>query len=250
MTAVLYEARGPVARITLNRPERLNAINTGLVFGLVEALARAMDGDEIQVAVLAGAGRAFCAGDDLVEFGAGAKSRDEATAFIEGLQAVTRLIQLGPKPVVCAAQGWIVGGAAAWPLNADFLVLAEDAVMFCPEAAHGLFPTGGASILLEERLGPARAAEMLWLGRRIGAAELFSAGVAAAMVPPAELDGAVEALCGRLLALPAASRRRFKAARAQAVGPRLEEALAREAGLCMEAALDAETLARVAAAWS
>lgn len=250
MTPVLYEARGGIARITLNRPERLNAINAALTFGLGEALARAMAAAEVDLVVLGGAGRAFCAGDDLVEFGAGATSEAEARAFVAGLQAVTRLIQLGPKPVVCAAQGWIVGGAAAWPLNADFVVLAENAVMFCPEAAHGLFPTGGASILMEERLGAAQAAKVLWLGQRLGAAELAAAGIATSVVPASDLDVAAEALCQQLLALPAASRRRLKAVRADAVRPRLEEALTREAALCLEAALDAETLARVAAAWS
>ncbi|WP_374571244.1 enoyl-CoA hydratase/isomerase family protein [Phenylobacterium sp.] len=249
MDAVLYGEAGGIARITLNRPDRLNAINTALIGGLRAALSRAIASPAAEVIILQGAGRAFCAGDDLEEFGAGLVDAAGAEAFIADLQTVTRQIMLGPKPVVCAAQGWIVGGGSAWPLNADFALLAEDATLFCPEAAHGLFPTGGMTMLVEAGAGPALARRVLWMGERLGAAQMLAAGLASAVVPRDRLEAEAEALAARLLALPAGSRRRLKAARAADVRDRLECALAFEAAACLEAVFDAETQARVAANW-
>lgn len=250
MPPVLYTERDGIAYVTLNRPERLNAINAALASGLVDALRRATASTSAEVIVLAGAGRAFCAGDDLDEFSAGGVDAAGAEAFIDALQEVTRLIMLGPKPVICAAQGWIVGGGAAWPLNADFCLVAHDAVMFCPEAAHGLFPTGGATVLLAERAGQALANRVLWLGERLGADQMLAAGLATAVAPASALMDEATALARRLMTLPAASRRRLKAARAADLADRLERAMAYEARYCLEAAFDLEARKRVAAARS
>lgn len=247
MEPVLYAERDGVAHVTLNRPERLNAINAALASGLADALRRAAGSISAEVIVLAGAGRAFCAGDDLDEFSAGGVDAAGAEAFIADLQEATRLIMLGPKPVICAVQGWAVGGGAAWPLNADFCLVAQDAVMFCPEASHGLFPTGGVTVLLAERAGPELANRVLWLGERLGADQLLAAGIAAAVVPAATLMDEVAALARRLMALPAASRRRLKAARAADLADRRERAMAIETRNCLEAAFDTEARERVAA---
>ena len=247
MEPVLYAECDGVAHVTLNRPERLNAINAALASGLVDALRRAVRSSSAEVIVLAGAGRAFCAGDDLDEFSAGGVDAAGAEAFIGALQDATRVIMLGPKPVICAVQGWAVGGGAAWPLNADFCLAAQDAVMFCPEASHGLFPTGGATVLLAERAGPALANRVLWLGERLGADQLLAAGIASAVVPVATLMDEAAALARRLMALPAASRRRLKVARAADLADRLERAMALETRYCLEAAFDAEARERVAA---
>lgn len=248
MQTVLYRQDAGVARITLNRPGRLNAINATLAAELAAALGRAGASAAVEVVILDAAGRAFCAGDDLEELAAGAVDAEGAKAFIADLQDATRSIMLGDKPVICAAQGWIVGGGAAWPLNADFCLMADDAAMFCPEAAHGLFPTGGASILLPERLGAALANRVLWLGERLTAESMLAHGMATAVVPAAQLAAAADDLARRLLALPAASRRRLKQARSGDLAERLERALAFEARCCLEAGGDPEVRARVAAA--
>ncbi|MFZ4605391.1 MAG: enoyl-CoA hydratase/isomerase family protein [Caulobacter sp.] len=247
MEPVLYAELDGVAHVTLNRPERLNAINAALASSLADALRRAVGSTSAEVIVLSGAGRAFCAGDDLDEFSAGGVEAAGAEAFIADLQEATRLIMLGPKPVICAVQGWVVGGGAAWPLNADFCLVAQDAVMFCPEASHGLFPTGGATVLLAERAGQALANRILWLGERLSADQMVAAGIASAVVPAATLMDEATALARRLMALPAASRRRLKAARAADLADRLERAMALETRNCLEAAFDAEARERVAA---
>lgn len=248
MPAVLYSEHEGVARVTLNRPGRLNAINADLAAGLAAALRRASASASAQVIVLDAAGRAFCSGDDLEELAAGAIDAAGAEAFIAQLQDATRSIMLGDKPVICAAQGWIVGGGAAWPLNADFCLVADDAVLFCPEASHGLFPTGGASILLPERAGAAMANQILWLGTRLSAQQILDHGLATEIVARDELAAAADRLAKRLLALPAASRARLKQARAADLAERLERALANETRCCIEAANDPDVRTRVAAA--
>ncbi|ATQ44585.1 enoyl-CoA hydratase/isomerase family protein [Caulobacter mirabilis] len=247
MRAVLYAEDAGVARVTLNRPDRLNAINADLAAGLAAALARAAATRSVEAIILAGAGRAFCAGDDLEELAAGQVDARGAEAFIGHLQDATRTMMFGGKPVICAAQGWIVGGAAAWVLNADFSIVADDATLFCPEASHGLFPTGGASLLLPQRAGSAVANRVLWLGARLSAQQMVDHGLAHANVPADRLAGEAEALARRLLALPPASRRRLKQALADDLRDRLELALDFEARCCLEAAQDPAVRARVAA---
>jgi len=248
MSPVLYAEHAGVARVTLNRPRRLNAIDADLAAQLAAALARAIASETAEVVVLDAAGRAFCAGDDLEELAAGELDAKGAEAFVGHLQDATRSIMFGDKPVICAAQGWIVGGGAAWPLNADFCLVAEDAVLFCPEAAHGLFPTGAASVLLPDRAGAVLANQVLWLGARLNAQQMVARGLAHAAVPTDRLAQEADDLARRLLALPAISRRRLKQARAHELRDRLERALAFETRCCLEAAGDPQVRARVAAA--
>lgn len=246
MSTVIYRAAAGLARITLNRPARLNAINADLARAFASALAEAAADPDVEVIVIDASGRAFCAGDDLVELAAGVLAESAMAAFIDDLQSASRTIVLGDKPVVCAAQGWIVGGGAAWPLNADFVVVAEDAVLFCPEARHGLFPTGGVSMLLAERCGPLLANNVLWLGERLDARRMVEHRIASRVVPRGDLTAAAEGIARELLDLPAASRTRFKRSRAEQLEQRLEAAMGFEAVCCLEASLDPELQARVA----
>ena len=132
---------GGVCVITLNRPARLNAINPALLDGLNTTLARADADERIGAIVLTGAGRAFCAGDDLVEQRS-MLDADEATlaGFVDAIQQVTRHIMFGDTPVVAAVRGWAVGGAFSWPVNCDFSVWSDDARGFFPELRIGLYP--------------------------------------------------------------------------------------------------------------
>jgi enoyl-CoA hydratase/carnithine racemase len=246
MNPVLYGDGDGVARITLNRPTQLNAINEALSVALLAALDRAIADPLVEIIRLDAAGRSFCAGDDLAELAAKPFNPAEAAGFIDRLQDITRRIMLAEKPVVCVAQGWIVGAAVAWLLNADIAIVAEDAALFCPEARHGLFPTGGVSLLLGERCGPALAADILWLGSRIDAAEMRVRGIVTHVVPSARLVADADALLGDLMALPAASRRRLKRARIGVVADRLEAALAFERDACIEAVADPALRRRIA----
>jgi enoyl-CoA hydratase/carnithine racemase len=246
MSAVQFQVDAGVARIRLNRPDRLNAVNYALIDGLHTSLRQAVADDGVGAILLEAAGRAFCAGDDLKEFAANFERPTTPADFVDRLQDISRLMMLEDKPVVCAAQGYIVGAGAAWPLNSDFCLMADDAVMFCPEAQFGLFVSGGASILLAEALGQQRANQMIWLGERVGARQLAEAGLTLQLVPRANLEAASLTLARRVAALPQQSRHRLKRARRLDLEARLEAALAFEAKCCIEAARDVATAARVA----
>lgn len=245
MEPVLHEVRDGIAFITLNRPQRLNAINFALLGGLVAELRSAMATDDAEVVLLQASGRAFCAGDDLEEFAHAEYTLDQVRAFNGRLQEVSRLMMLGDKPVVCAAQGWIVGGGASWLLNADFALADRTATLFCPEAGLGLFPSGGMTMLLAERCGPMAANEILWLGARRTAQELLDLRVISRMTAPGQLSADALTLAGQLRALPRASRLRLKRARSSDLRERLERALEVEFEYCVQAALDPASAERV-----
>ena len=106
---VLYEVTDAVASVTLNRPERLNAINPALLGDLTAALMRANADPTVHAIILRGAGRAFCAGDDLKEFDSQVGTETETRAYIERIQDVTRALCLNRKMVIGAIHGWAVG---------------------------------------------------------------------------------------------------------------------------------------------
>jgi enoyl-CoA hydratase/carnithine racemase len=245
MSTVLYEVSAGIATIRLNRPDRLNAISQDLVADLNAAFVRAAADPAVSVIVLGAEGRAFCAGDDLFEFVDMEALPPNAPELVEALQDVSRHMMFGDKPVVCAVQGWAVGGGATWLLNADFLVVADDAIMFCPEASYGLFCTGGMTVLLPERCGPETANRILWTGERVNATRMVELGFTREIAPRAELAERARALALRIAALPAVSRRRYKQARNLHMREILEKAMAFESQCCLDAASDPEVRDRI-----
>lgn len=235
--SVTFHIEDRIAVITLARGERLNAISSDLLNGFATALDQA-EASTANVILLQAEGRAFCAGDDLTELAASEPTADYAADFVSRLQDISRQLMFGSKPVVCAAQGYIVGGGAAWPLNADFSILADDAVMFCPEAKWGMFPSGGITTLLPACCGPVRANEIIWRGIKIGASDLVGCGIAGQYVPQAALVTTARALANDIADLPVASRKRMKALRLAQWQDRIETAMAIETRNCVESATD------------
>jgi len=244
---VLVRDDGKVRIITMNRPERLNAINGDLVAGLNDALAAAHADDGVGAIILDGAGRAFCAGDDLIEQ-ADMEGIDAAGArpFVEAIQDVTRHIMFGDKVVICAVRGWAVGGAFSWPINADFSIWADGARGFFPEIRFGIFVSGGVTHLLPGLVGRTRAHEMLYLSRKYDAAQLAAYGLAWQVVAEDALDGAALDLARTIADLPAAARRAMKHGLTRIDRAALEEAMARESDAVIEGILDPETYRRMA----
>ncbi len=247
MTAVLIRDEGAVRVVTLNRPERLNAIDMAMLDGLDAALAGAEAADGVRAILLEGDGRAFSAGDDLEDQQRISAAGPVAVARqVEVLQRISEHMLFGAKPVVGAVQGWAVGGGFAWTLNFDFALWADDAKGFLPEIAYGLFVSGGASWLLPRLAGPAFAREMILRGRRMGARDLLEAGIASRVVPAGQLRAEAMALAQELAALPPEGVARAKRA---LVGPdraALEAAMRREAEACIAGASDPAALARLA----
>lgn len=180
MPQVLFENHGPVAIVTLNRPERLNAISETLLDDLHAALLEAQLDEAIKAIVLAGAGRAFCAGADLKEFSDTAR---DTSNYAEKIQQVTRDIMFSGKPVVGAIQGFAVGGGFEWMLNCDMVVAADDVVCFFPEMSWGQFVTGGVTHLLPQAVGYQRAMELWLLGEKQSADALYRLGLVNRVVP-------------------------------------------------------------------
>lgn len=198
--AVDYVADGGIVRVTLNRPERLNAFSPPFVDELCQAFETAIR-DDASALVLGGAGRAFCAGHDLKyvepDDGYAAVRRD-----IERLQDVTRLIRRAPFPVIAAVHGYALGAGCELALCCDYVVAADDAVFGFPEVSVGLSITGGISHILPLVVGLMKAKQLVLLGERFGAQEALSMGLISKVVPPEDLYEDAEATAQTMASLP------------------------------------------------
>jgi enoyl-CoA hydratase/carnithine racemase len=243
---VLNEIAEGVRTVTLNRPERLNAINPELLAALVAALRSANDDRATRAIVLRGAGRAFCAGDDLKEFDQQRRSPGETRAYIEQIQAVTRAIVLGDKMVVGAIHGWAVGGGLEWLINCDLAILAEGTRCFFPEISLGVFVTGGVTTLLPRAVGLQKARELILFGERFDAKAALAMGLAWKVVPEVLLFAEAQSAARRIADLPAAQVRDLKRVINRAAALDVEGAMALETDATVRGFLDPETAARIA----
>jgi enoyl-CoA hydratase/carnithine racemase len=232
--------------VTLNRPERLNAIVPELLEDLIAALVAADRDPATRAIVLTGTGRAFCAGDDLKEFGAQAGTEAATRAYIERIQDVTRAIVLGDTPVVGAIRGWAAGGGLEWVINCDFAIAAEGTRFFFPEISWGMFVTGGVTALLPRLVGLKKARELIMLGERFDAAQAMEWGIVSVVVPDAELMTEALTLARRIAALPPGPVRDLRRILAQREAGGLAAAMAAETDATVRGFLDPATAARVA----
>ena len=195
--AVLYSKNQNVGIITLNRPERLNAINKDLLKGLIETLETARQDKDIVSVILTGAGRAFCAGEDLKETSAGKSFKDwiEETA---GLQEVQRVVMDLGKPLIAAVRGYALGGGCEFAMSCDIRIAAEDAQFGFPEAEVGLTITTAGTKLLAQIVGLGKAKELVFTGDFIGAQEALKVGLVNKVVPAESLLDETVAMAGKI----------------------------------------------------
>jgi enoyl-CoA hydratase/carnithine racemase len=246
VSTVLVEDRGAIRIITLNRPERLNAITPDMVEDLASAMRAANGAPQVRAIVLTGAGRAFCAGDDLHDFDA--QTRDEATltAYVEGLQQVTREMMFGRVPIVGAVRGWAVGGGFEWVFNCDLVVVSESARGFFPEMGLGLFVTGGITTLLPRTVGPGRARRLLLMGERVDSMMMLEWGIAQWRVSDEALLGKALEVAEHLTTLSERSVADLRAVMARVSLPELDAAIAAETKATIGSFADPDTARRVA----
>ncbi|MCC5988938.1 MAG: enoyl-CoA hydratase/isomerase family protein [Pararhodobacter sp.] len=237
---------GGVRIITLNRPGSLNAMNRALIDDTAKAFNDANACPHTRAIVFTGAGRAFCAGDDRREH-VHPQSEAEARDLVEAIQAATRAISFGDKPVVGAINGWAVGGGFEWAINCDFPIWAQSARAFFPEMRLGVFVTGAVTALLPALAGLLKAREMLFLGRQYTADELLQAGVAWRVVPDATLLDEARTIARELAALPENALRLMKRALNATGASNLEHALDIETEATIAGFLDPETTRRLLA---
>ena len=183
MNTILYELNNAVATITLNRPDKLNAVTDEMVAELTEAFAQARANERVRAVILTGAGRAFAAGADMREL-ADNHTAEGITELIIGrykplFLAITQL----PKPVIAAIHGPAAGMAAALALACDLRVMSEDAYLVLSFTNIGLMAAAGSTWLLTHLLGYSRAYELAAEGEKIGAAQCLAWGLCNQIVP-------------------------------------------------------------------
>ncbi|PUE10688.1 MULTISPECIES: enoyl-CoA hydratase/isomerase family protein [unclassified Limnohabitans] len=190
--------------LSLNRPEKLNAIDNELSHELLEALHLANEDRSVKVVLLRGNGKAFCAGRDI----AAAPTEEDLTS----VQAVAQAIVGLSKPVVAAVHGWTVGAGLEWMLNADVVIAASSARFKLPEASLGVFVTGGLIATLPAYVGVARAKALMLLGDEFSAEDAQSWGLIWRVVEPEELEPESERITQKLASLKPDLAARFKRA--------------------------------------
>ena len=221
---VLFEKRGDIAVVTLNRPDALNAFSVRMRDELWEVLGAVRDDPDVRGMLLQGAGeRAFCAGADLTEFGTAPSQAVARTVRWE--RDVWGLLLGLPKPTVAALHGYCLGSGLEMAALCDLRVAADDAVFGMPEAGLGLVPAAGGTQLLPRLLGPGRALDLLLSGRRFGADEALEYGLVTQVVARSELRGAATALLQRVLRAPGRALAAAKRALAEGADVPLASAL-------------------------
>jgi E-phenylitaconyl-CoA hydratase len=217
-----YELEGHVATITYNRPEVLNAIDGGMRRGLNDAFGRFRDDEDAWVAIVTGAGRAFCVGADMSEGGGGAAGefagtfweKPTANSFESGWEIF--------KPVIAAVNGYCLGYGLTLVTWCDFVIASERAEFGFPEVRIGV-PTIVRAIRLPQRIGWQHAMELLLTGDRIGAERAREVGLAGWVVPHDDLMVEARRLADRLVAAaPLAARATTEGAVRAAALPPLE----------------------------
>jgi 2-(1,2-epoxy-1,2-dihydrophenyl)acetyl-CoA isomerase len=211
---------GGVLTLRLARPAQLNALTLALTRELIAALHAAAQDETVRVILLAGEGRAFCAGKD---------KDDPATGeFVDALQELARVLMQCPKPVVAAVQGWAVGAGVEMLLTCDIVLAARSARFMLPEIKIGLFGTGGVLALLPQAAGLAKAKGLLMLGEAFSAEDAERWGIVWRAVADDAFEAQVQAACTRLAQSDPSVLREIKSALHREVID-LDAVLAREA---------------------
>lgn len=188
-----------VALVTLNRPEALNALNTAVMVGLVEALEALDRIPDCHVVVIRGAGeRAFAAGADIKEMA----DATPVTMIVANNFARWERIKRVRKPLIAAVRGFALGGGCELAMTCDMIVAGEDAQFGQPEVKLGIIPGAGGTQRLTRAIGKARAMELILTGRSFGARDAETWGLVTSVVPAEETFQAAFDLAERVAAMP------------------------------------------------
>jgi 2-(1,2-epoxy-1,2-dihydrophenyl)acetyl-CoA isomerase len=229
---ITFDREGPVARLTLNRPDKLNALTGVMSDELVVALGQIEEDPDLRAVLLTGAGRGFCAGQDLTEFD-DAYRKGERPDIKEHLShtyhrlipAMTAL----PKPIVCAVNGVAAGAGVSLALACDIRIAGASARFTQAFVKIGLVPDSGGTYLLPRAVGYAKALELSLTGDIVDAGTARDIGLVSLVVPDEELGDEAGELASRLAGMPTAALGETKRLLQASLAPALEEALRREA---------------------
>ena len=195
---LLVDVRDRIATITINRPDKLNALNDATIAEIGAAVDALRDDGTVGGIVLTGAGRAFVAGADIGVLAA--QGPVDARERARQGQAVFRRIETSPKPVIAAVNGFALGGGCELAMACHVRIASENAKFGQPEVKLGITPGFGGTQRLARLVGRGRALQLLLTGEQIGAAEALRIGLVNAVVPAAELLGTATAMLTQMLA--------------------------------------------------
>ncbi len=190
---LLIESADGIMTVSLNRPDKLNAIDNELALALLAAIELASRDDAVRMLLLRGNGRAFCAGRDV-----SAPPTEEDLVLV---QAVSKALVSLTKPVLASVHGWTVGAGFEWMLNADIVVAGESTRFKLPESSLGVFVTGGLTATLSAYAGVARAKALMLLGEEFSPAQAMAWGLVWKVVSDQELESASRQIGARLASL-------------------------------------------------
>ncbi|HUY83961.1 MAG TPA: 2-(1,2-epoxy-1,2-dihydrophenyl)acetyl-CoA isomerase PaaG [Steroidobacteraceae bacterium] len=209
--SILYASSAGIARITLNRPDKLNSFTAAMHAELRDALAR-VRADGARVLVITGAGRGFCAGQDLADraVAPGTRGADLGESIEKNYGPLILALRSLPMPVIAAVNGVAAGAGANVALCCDLVIAARSASFVQSFVKIGLVPDSGGTWMLPRLVGNARAFGLALLGDKLGAAEAADWGLIWRCVDDAEFAATVDALAARLAAAPPLALARIK----------------------------------------
>ncbi len=213
---IIYEKAGAIAKLTLNRPDALNAFSMPMIKGWANALQDAQDDPNIRVVVITAAGEAFCAGGDVKSMLAGNgfvaddvagecwgdKALNRKGALMNHIHKIALILDAMDKPVICAINGVAVGAGLDMALMCDIRICADTAQLSGGYVKAGLVPGDGGCYYMPRLVGAAKALELLWTADFISAEEALGIGMVNKVVPAAELDNAVMEMANKIAAQP------------------------------------------------
>ena len=201
MPDILISNEGPVRKIRMNRPEKKNALTLAMYEAMAAAIEDAGTDTSVRCLLIAGAPDIFCAGNDLNDFVAMARTGALGNPIVRFLHALARC----EKPLVAAVGGAAVGIGTTMLLHCDQVIASDSAVFLTPFVSLGLLPEAGSSLIAPRLMGNARAFSLLVMGKSLSAEAAKSVGIINAIVPAADLNAQALAAARDIAALPAES---------------------------------------------
>lgn len=200
MKTVTVDVERPIALVTLNRPDRLNALNEEVISELSGTLDELEKMDDVRAIIITGAGKAFCAGADVSTFKGMAPVR--MAIFSREVQALMSKIEWYTKPVLAAINGYALGGGLELAMACDLRIASESANLGQPEINLGTIPGAGGTQRLPRIAGRSRAKLLIYTGDRVSASEALSMGLVDRVVPPESLLQEVKSLALKIAEKP------------------------------------------------
>jgi enoyl-CoA hydratase len=225
--AVLSTIEGAIGIITINRPDKLNALDLATIEAMDSALTRLEDDPAVRVIIFTGAGKAFVAGGDIADLNS-RQGLAHYSEFAEPIHRLFRRIEICDKPTIGAINGWALGGGCELMLALDIRIVSDKARIGVPEITLGLFPGAGGTQRLIRQIPLCRAKELMFAGEHVSAEEAVALGLANRVVAAGELMAECKALAEKIAAKSPLALKMLKRTLAAGADMSLPSALAHE----------------------